>query len=158
TMDQLPGTDHSWVELYNSTDQPIPLDNICIVANGETCGELPKGLVMPSQAILLIYFSKSPALPLETTQRAFKETNSATILLPATSSNGPKRQAGYCAIFAGKPDTGNMLDIVVWGDGSKIPAEQAKQMTEGKMWKGDGVFIGKANPAPGDRAVPPMPA
>lgn len=153
-----PGSQGSWIELYNRATQQADVSGVTIIHNGTVILALPAAFAIPGRSLLLLRFTD----PGEAVGGATRSRCNTTVLtvkpVPSAQPHKPGRTAGYCALVrpvAGQQ--GQLLDYVRWGR-APLPddADYTRRAARIGAWherRSGPVYVGE-DPGPGDPLVP----
>jgi hypothetical protein len=127
TIDAPPGTDGSWVELYNRGNTPVDLEGVQVIANGTSVVTFPAATVLGPDVLLLVRFSGDCAALQRAEEPNWRPVTCVPFEAPAvarTQQQVTARKPGFCALVGSREDDEMELrDYVRWGVQSYLPED-----------------------------------
>ncbi|MGB2754010.1 MAG: lamin tail domain-containing protein [Phycisphaerae bacterium] len=127
TLDNLPGSEESWIEFYNPGDAPFEAGGVTLVCNGQAVFTFPP-MKIPAYALVLVRFTKQLPDQPPSPASGFRYDNAVTLPAPPAwprrqaVKQAEERQPGYCALFAARePAEAGIMDFVCWGSREHKP-------------------------------------
>jgi len=155
TVDVPPGTEGSWVELYNRSSRKVPMEGLTLVCNGRRVFSFPKDLMLPPKGLVVVNFTRGGTT--HAVDDSLRRRNSMTIQtapLSREKEGPPERKPGYVALFAGKQLKKNdLLAYLRWGQSStdKPHGEHFKWAVNRELWlENTALYVGLSS-GPGKR-------
>ena len=162
TLRKSPGTEGSWIELYNRYDKKIQLSDYYLIIDGKKISPFKAEHYLPDKSLVVVEFSSASTQNTKSWQAQLKESGCAFVTAkPVFKSK--KIVLGYCALYKIKPNnSAKIADYIKWGsrkDHSRLKEQfpsytsHTLAVTE-KIWgKWSGFNIG-IDIRPGERGLP----